>query len=62
MKRFLIDAQLQFEETLYLQRNTGGIYFILKVTVNDFLPYFAYGTSRVSVQQYSASILDFYLP
>ena len=49
--RYLSDTQLKFEENLYLHYITESIYITEKVTVVDFLLYFACGISLLSVQQ-----------
>ena len=58
---FLIDARFKFYESLYLHCTTLSICNTYKVPADAFLLYFAFGTSLVSVQQYSASILGLHL-
>ena len=47
--RFVRDARLKFEENLYLHLIIESIYVTQKVTVDDFLLYFANGMSLLSV-------------
>jgi len=47
--RFVSDARLKFEENLYLHYITKTIYITQKVTVYNFLLYFANGMSLLSV-------------
>jgi len=47
--RFVNDARLKFEENLYLHYITESIYITQKVTVYNFLLYFASGMSLLSV-------------
>jgi hypothetical protein len=49
--RFLIDALLNFDENLHLHNITESIYITKTALVDDFLLYFAFGMSLLSVQE-----------